>query len=118
MKKLIKIYDRFDVVIVPFPFIDSAASKRRPALVLSSAKHFNSEIDACILAMITSSLHSPWPLDIEINDLASSGLPSESLIRMKLFTLDHKLILKKIGKLGKKDQQVVSKNLELLFEIT
>jgi len=54
MKKLTKVYDRFDVVVVPFPFIDSATSKRRPALVLSSARHFNKEIDASILAMISS----------------------------------------------------------------
>ena len=27
-------YERFDLVVVPFPFTDSAASKRRPALVI------------------------------------------------------------------------------------
>jgi mRNA interferase MazF len=41
MRSLIVIYEQFEVVTVPFPFTDSSATKRRPALVLSSAAAFN-----------------------------------------------------------------------------
>jgi mRNA interferase MazF len=75
MKKLIKTYDSFDVVVVPFPFIDKAASKRRPALILSSNTAFNHQIEAYVMAMITTSSHHPWPLDTEIEDLRAAGLP-------------------------------------------
>jgi len=34
-------FERFAVVRVPFPFTDRDATKNRPALVLSSARHFN-----------------------------------------------------------------------------
>lgn len=47
------------------------------------------------MAMITSAKNSDWPLDIEIQDLNRAGLPSPSIIRMKLFTLDEKLIIRK-----------------------
>jgi mRNA interferase MazF len=37
MSQPIKIYNRFDVVIVPFPFTDSSITKRRPALIISES---------------------------------------------------------------------------------
>jgi len=33
------IYDKFDVVKVPFPFTDKETVKRRPALVISESKY-------------------------------------------------------------------------------
>jgi hypothetical protein len=41
MKPPIKTYKQFDVVIVPFPFTDRQAAKRRPALVVSDENEFN-----------------------------------------------------------------------------
>jgi mRNA interferase MazF len=82
----IKIYKRFEVVLVPFPFTDSGAVKRRPALVLSDETVFNSLVGRSVLAMITTVSHSPWALDVLIADLAATGLKQPSTIRMKLFT--------------------------------
>ena len=52
------------------------------------------------MAMITSASHTPWPLDVPIVDLASAGLPAPSIIRFKLFTLDHRLVRGKLGQLA------------------
>lgn len=41
MSQLTKIYNRFDVVVVPFPFTDSSITKRRPALIISETNVFN-----------------------------------------------------------------------------
>ena len=48
------VYEPFDVVVVPFPFTDSAQTKRRPALVLSQNTNFGNQNGHSILAMITS----------------------------------------------------------------
>ncbi len=102
------IFDRFDIVVVPFPFTDKAASKRRPALVLSGAEAFNREAAHSVMAMITSADNSPWPLDTPISDLRSAGLSSPSIIRMKLFTLDHRFVLRKAGRLSLADAKKIT----------
>jgi mRNA interferase MazF len=97
----------FDVIVVPFPFTDRQATRRRPALVLSTAS-FNHATRHSVLAMITSAEQSNWPGDVHITDLDAAGLPSECLVRLKLFTLDHRLIVKRVGKLATKDREILA----------
>jgi len=89
--------EAWDVVTVPFPFTDRAAQKRRPALILSQ-KSFNRQ-GHTLMAMITSSL-APWPSDTPITHLEASGLSQPCVVRLKLFTLDSRLILRRIGNLA------------------
>ena len=100
---------RYDVVRVPFPFTDRNAAKNRPALVLSDGAAFNAPAGHSVMAMITSASHAPWPLDVAIYDLAAAGLPAASIVRFKLFTLDHRLIRGTLGRLGTKDRAQVAK---------
>ena len=95
----------FDVVVVPFPFTDSAKTKRRPALVLSGKGAFGKNSGHTVMAMITSAKNSPWPLDIKIEKLDNAGLTAPSVIRMKLFTLDNRFIMRQAGHLSKSDIQ-------------
>lgn len=107
--------DRFDVVIVPFPFTDKAQAKRRPALVLSRHDSFGRKAGHSVMAMITSAKNPPWPLDTAITDLDAAGLPAESVVRMKLFTLDHRFVLANRGRLADKDRKSVAKALAVLL---
>ncbi|MCG9890014.1 MAG: type II toxin-antitoxin system PemK/MazF family toxin [Thermosynechococcaceae cyanobacterium MS004] len=107
-------YKPFDVVVVPFPFTDRTATKKRPALVLS-CEMFNSGIGHSVMAMITTASHSAWPLDVDITNLENAGLKSPSIIRMKLFTIDHVLIHKHIGQLSSQDQEAVVSTLQSLL---
>jgi mRNA interferase MazF len=114
--RLIVTYKQFDVVVVPFPFTDKSSSKRRPALVLSGEDVFNGPSGHSVLAMITSAKNSAWPLDTSISNLDSAGLSSSSIVRMKLFTLDHQLIVRKAGVLSELDRTVVQEKLARMFE--
>ncbi len=110
-------FERFTVVRVPFPFTDRNASKNRPALVLSDAASFNIPAGHSVMAMITSQGNAPWPLDCPIADLQAAGLPASSLVRFKLFTLDHRLLRGELGRLSATDAQAVSDGLAQLFSI-
>lgn len=100
-------FDRFDTVIVPFPFSDRQATKRRPALLLSDM-NFADATDNVILAMITSAEQLDWPGDTAVNDRAAAGLPQPCKVRMKIFTLDRRLIKKRIGRLSLADRTAVT----------
>lgn len=93
-----------DVVIVPFPFTDRRATKRRPALVCS-AEPFNHSANHVVLAMITSATHSRWLGDTPIEDLSDAGLPAASVVRWKVFTLDASFILRQAGALSARDRR-------------
>ena len=110
-------FEAFDVVVVPFPFADRTTMKRRPVLVLSDAGNFNRQVGQSVLAMITSASKSDWPLDVNIKDLDSAGLPYASVVRMKLFTLDDKLVMRRAGTLARQDRMRVSATLRKLFKV-
>jgi len=99
------ICDAWDVVTVPFPFTETAGQKRRPALVLS-VKSINMRGHS-VMAMITTS-HAVWPSDTSITNLASCGLSQPCVVRLKLFTLDNRLIVKCIGFLASEDRNQVA----------
>jgi mRNA interferase MazF len=96
-------FEQWQVVVVPFPFTDKAARRRRPALVVSRPEALGARIGHSVLAMITSAEHSRWPLDVPVSDLACAGLPAASVVRMKLFTLDDRLIERSAGTLSAHD---------------
>ena len=114
MMKVLEGYNRFDVVVVPFPFSDRMAKKRRPVVVLSSSDFLNRS-GHVVTAMITTAKHSSWPFDTIISDLKSAGLEVNCLIRLKFFTADHSLIIRKLGKLSDADSNLLSENIQNVF---
>jgi mRNA-degrading endonuclease toxin of MazEF toxin-antitoxin module len=104
------ISDRWDVVVVPFPFTDRPASKRRPALTLSQ-REFNAHGHS-VLAMITTKVDPSWPGDTPLEDPAEAGLPAASTVRLKVFTLDNRLITRIAGTLSSGDRTRVAAQLD------
>jgi len=100
------ICDFGDVVVVPFPFVDLAAEKRRPSLILSHAI-FNESHGHSICAMVTTAARSKWPSDVTIRELRPAGLNRPCVIRWKLFTLPNDFILRRAGRLAAHDRAAV-----------
>lgn len=94
-----------EVVVLPFPFSDLSASKRRPALVITPLQG-----DDVILCMVTSrAVRDSNAISLTSSNFASGGLSRQSYVRPnRLFTADSRIILRSIGKLtDDKMQEVV-----------
>jgi mRNA interferase MazF len=109
------ICEAWQIVVVPFPFTDRAAAKRRPALVLTETS-FNRH-GHTVLATITSASHHPWPGDTRLADLKATGLKAASVVRLKLFTLDNRFITRQIGALAPADRAAVMTHLRKFLQL-
>lgn len=87
-----------DIVVLPFPFSDLSASKKRPALVIAPVQTYQD----VILCMITSkSTRDNSAIPIRETDFEYGQLPQESNVRPnRLFTADASIILRTAGKLS------------------
>jgi mRNA interferase MazF len=110
-------FDQWDVVVVPFPFTDRPVRRRRPALVVSQRAPLGAVVGHSVLAMITSAGHRRWPLDVAVSDLKAAGLPAPSVVRMKLFTLDDRLVERAAGTLVQADAAAVAGALAQVFGV-
>lgn len=95
-----------DVVVVPFPFSELPVAKPRPALVLSPGPA-NAAGGTTLLAMITTASGGTRADDTPLSDLGSAGLRTPSMLRLKLFTIDNRLIARQIGQLSANDRKAV-----------
>ncbi|MBF6595786.1 MAG: type II toxin-antitoxin system PemK/MazF family toxin [Thermaceae bacterium] len=100
-----------DVVVVPFPFSDLSASKKRPALGVALLTG-----DDVILCQITSqTIFNAYAVVIEAGDFVTGSLRQTSNVRPnRLFRADSNIILCRAGKLSSaKHQEVIEKLLEI-----
>jgi mRNA interferase MazF len=105
----------FDVVVVPFPYADRLAEKRRPAVVIS-APLVSAHYKLVWLAMVTSAINPRWDCDVDISDLGSAGLPAPSRIRpAKIATADVARVIRTIGRLSAADAKSLKRQVAALL---
>ena len=94
-----------DVVLVAFPFTSQAASKQRPAVVISRRAYNLARPDVVLMA-ITSRIQQDAG-DRLIAAWASAGLIKPSAIKPVIATLEQSLILRNLGALSDADKALV-----------
>lgn len=93
-------YDRGEVVLIPFPYSDLTGNKKRPALIISNSQLNKTDDRICLL--VTSKIHKK-DLTIGKEDFEDGKLPFKSAIRPhRIFTIDKSVIVKKLCKLNDK----------------
>jgi mRNA interferase MazF len=96
-----------DIVLVPFPFTDQSTSKKRPAIVISSADYHRSRPDYIIMA-VTSRMRVLATIgELIVRDWREAGLLKPSTIKPIIATIEHGLVLRKLGSLGADDQSAL-----------
>jgi mRNA interferase MazF len=92
-----------DVVLVPFPFTNQTASKRRPAVIVSNRAYNQAKPDVVVMA-ITSQFRAGTTLgEVWIGHWHAAGLLKPSAIKPVFATLEQGLILRQLGKLAAGD---------------
>ncbi|MCP4005468.1 MAG: type II toxin-antitoxin system PemK/MazF family toxin [bacterium] len=104
-----------DVVLVPFPFTDQSASKRRPAVVVSSEAYHNERPDLVILA-ITSQVRPGARIgEVAIAQWKEAGLLKASVLKPVVATIERGLVLRKLGRLEEEDRRALRGVLDVIL---
>jgi mRNA interferase MazF len=91
------VFERGDLVLIPFPFSDLSAAKKRPVLLLTRPDGYG---DFIALA-VTSRPHTDHGIALNPTDLVQGGLPFASWIRTdRVVTLNAGLIVKALGRIS------------------
>jgi mRNA interferase MazF len=108
-------FDFGDIVLVPFPFTNQAASKRRPAVVVSNRAYSTVRPDVVVMA-VTSQLRANSGLgEIAISQWQIAGLLKPSTVKPVFATLEQGLVLRQLGALASADQAVLRTGISSLL---
>jgi len=100
-------YSFGDVLLVPFPFTDQAGTKKRPAVIISSAAHNSAQRDLVIMA-VTSQLRASGALgEALVANWQAAGLLKPSAIKPVITTIEQTLVIRRLGQLTTDDQQAL-----------
>lgn len=100
-------YDRFDVVVVQYPFLEGDQAKHRPALIVSSPDLHRAHALYWVM-MITTAKAGLRPNDILLANHRAAGLPEPCVVRpSRLTTLSQTQIARRLGQIGAKDRNAV-----------
>jgi mRNA interferase MazF len=91
------------IVLVPFPFTNQVAAKKRPAVVVSNFSYSSIRPDVIVMA-VTSQIRANRPLgEILIEGWQVAGLLKPSVIKPVFATLEQSLMLRRLGALSTGD---------------
>lgn len=113
--------NKWDIVLISYPFTDLQTKKVRPAIVISPNSYHQIGQDALFM-FITSNTERQSPHDIFVSDthqeFAKTGLRKESAIRVsKIMTLSKSLVKKTIGAVGAQLSLNVEAQLRLFLQL-
>ncbi len=106
-----------DIFLVPIPFSDLRAVKKRPVLIISN-NFYHREQDDCLVMAITSQIVSgqSYSIVIEKLDLEDGLLPKKSQIRAdKVYSVHQNILVRYFGRLSLKKYEEATRKLYQLI---
>ena len=92
------------VILVPFPFTDQSASKKRPAVVVSSEGYNATRPDVIVMAVTSQLRAASGTNELHLAKWQEAGLLKPSAIKPVIATLEQALVDKVLGVLDDGDQ--------------
>ncbi len=101
-------------MLVPFSFTDQSSTKKRPAVVVSSAV-YNAEWPDLIVMAVTGQVRAENRFDIPLQDWQSANLLKPSVVKPVITTVEQGLVIKQLGKLGERDRKALAESLRAVL---
>jgi mRNA interferase MazF len=89
-----------DIVLVPFPFTDQSAAKKRPAVVISSEAYHQQRPDLIIMAVTSQVKPAQTVGEMIVQDWQGAGLLKPSAVKPDITTIERSLVINKLGQLN------------------
>jgi mRNA interferase MazF len=104
-----------DVVWIDFPGV--VQTKRRPAVILSSAVYYSTRPDIIVGLVTSQTSKSTAPTDFMIQDWQAAGLRVPSAFRAFIVTLPRSTVASRIGALVPADWNEVIARVKIALEL-
>lgn len=95
------------VVLVPFPFTSQAASKQRPAVIVSSRAYAVERPDLIMMAVTSQLRPTPALGEVWLRQWQAAGLLKPSAVKPVFATLEQGLVIRRLGALAADDQDAL-----------
>jgi mRNA interferase MazF len=105
------------IVLVPIPFTDLSAQKRRPVVVVSNDAYNSKSTDIVVVAMTSNPASVDYSFSITSTDLDKGTLNRPSKIHVdKIYTLSQSIIVKTFGRVNTKTLERIHHTLKELTD--
>jgi mRNA interferase MazF len=104
-----------DIILVPFPFTDQSATKKRPAVVISSKPYNQGRPDLIIMAVTSQIKPTSIIGEVIIQDWQEAGLLKPSAIKPVITTIEKPLVIKTMGRLNDNDRIALQESLKAIL---
>jgi mRNA interferase MazF len=110
-------YKQREIVLVPFPYSDLSATKRRPVLIVSNNDYNDAFADVVVCVITSNQFEDDYSVLLSNHDLETGILPETSVVKThKLFTIEQTKILRKFSLVKEKFYDLIENKLHELFE--
>lgn len=108
--------NKYDVVVVKFPFADSTATKGRPVVIISNKFYNDNSRNSLLVLGISSKTNSKLHFEKLIENWSEAGLLKPSFFKSAIATVDKKIVTKYLGKLHEKDIFILNNFIEEILK--
>lgn len=102
-------YSFGDIVLVPFPFTNQSATKRRPAVVVSSSSYHRERPDLIIMAVTSQARPAGVFGEVQVKAWQAAGLLKPSAVKPVITTIEQSLVIRALGRLKEEDQTALKR---------
>ncbi|MBD3843254.1 MAG: type II toxin-antitoxin system PemK/MazF family toxin [Campylobacterales bacterium] len=106
--------NKYDVVVVKFPFASSLKYKARPAVIVSTEYYNKNSRGTYLILAISSQVESRLEIEEEITFWNEANLLKPSIFKSSVATIEKENVISKLGSLSEVDMKRLEKMISVI----